>query len=56
MQSGSDGGKSACSAGEPGSVPGSQDPLEQEMATHSSTPAWRIPRRGAWQATDQGVT
>jgi len=20
-----------------------QDPLEKEMATHSSTPAWRIP-------------
>ena len=23
---------------------GWEDPLEQEMATHSSIPAWRIPR------------
>ena len=23
-------------AGEPGSIPGSEDPLEKEMATHSS--------------------
>ena len=23
---------------------GQEDPLEKEMATHSSTPAWRIPR------------
>ena len=22
---------------------GQEDPLEKEMATHSSTPAWRIP-------------
>ena len=26
-----------------GSVPGSGDPLEKEMATRSSVPAWRIP-------------
>ena len=26
-----------------GSVPGWEDPLEQEMATHSSVLAWRIP-------------
>ena len=25
-----------------GSVPGSEDPLEEEMATHSSILAWRI--------------
>ena len=30
-------------AGDMGSIPGSEDPLEKEMATHSSTPAWRIP-------------
>ena len=24
---------------------GQEDPLEKEMATHSSTPAWRIPWR-----------
>ena len=28
---------------------GQEDPLEEEMATHSSIHAWRIPRdRGAW--------
>ena len=25
---------------------GGEDPLEEEMATHSSLPAWRIPWRG----------
>ena len=25
-------------------IPGLEDPLEEEMATHSSIPAWRIPR------------
>ena len=31
---------------------GQEDPLEKEMATHSSILAWRIPmERGAWQAT-----
>ena len=42
---GSDGEESACSARDPGSIPGSEDPLEKEMATHSSTLAWRIPWR-----------
>ena len=27
----------------PGSIPGSEDPLEKEMANHSSILAWRIP-------------
>ena len=40
---GSDGKASACNAGDPGSIPGSEDPLEKEMATHSSTLAWKIP-------------
>ena len=26
-----------------GSIPGSEDPLEKEMATHSSILAWEIP-------------
>ena len=26
-----------------GSIPGGEDPLEKEMMTHSSSPAWRIP-------------
>ena len=30
-------------AGDTGSIPGQEDPLEEEKATHSSIPAWRIP-------------
>ena len=31
---------------------GREDPLEKEMATHSSILAWKIPwTRGAWRAT-----
>jgi len=41
---GSDGKASACNAGDLGSVPGSEDALEKEMAIHSSTLAWKIPR------------
>ena len=46
--------ESACSAGDPGSIPGSGDPLEKEMATHSSILAWRIPwteKPGGLQST-----
>ena len=33
-----------------------EDPLEKEMATHSSILAWRIPMDGgAWWATVHGV-
>ena len=36
---------------------GLEDPLEREMATHSSILACRIPMdRGAWRATVRGVT
>ena len=35
---------------------GWEDPLEEDMATHSSIPAWRISMdRGAWWATVHGV-
>ena len=35
---------------------GWEDPLEEDMATHSSILAWRIPRdRGAWWAIVPGV-
>ena len=35
---------SAEDAGDAGSIPGEEeDPLEEEMATHSSTLAWRLP-------------
>ena len=31
--------------------------LEEDIATHSSIPAWRIPMdRGSWQATVHGVS
>ena len=37
-------GKSACNAGDLGSIPlGWEDPLEEGKATHSSILAWRIP-------------
>ena len=38
---GSDGKKSACNAGDLGSL-GWEDPLEKEMATHSNILAWEI--------------
>ena len=44
MDGGSDGKVSARNVGHLGSIPGFEDPLEQEMATHSSILAWRIPR------------
>ena len=34
-----------------------EDPLEEEMATHSSILAWKNPMgKGAWQVTAQRVT
>ena len=30
-------------AGDPGLIPGLEDPLEKEMATHFSIIVWRIP-------------
>ena len=33
----------ACDMGDPGSIPGWEDPLEKGMATHSSILAWKIP-------------
>ena len=36
---------------------GQEDPLEKEMAIHSSVHAWKSPMdRGAWWATVQGLT
>ena len=35
---------------------GQEHPVEEEMATHSSIPAWKIPWiRGASQATVHGI-
>ena len=42
LPSGSDGKESAYNAGDPGSIPGPEDPLEKGMATHFSILAWRI--------------
>ena len=39
----SDGKESTCNAGDPGLIPGLDDPLEKRTATHSSILAWRIP-------------
>ena len=33
----------AYNEGDPGSIPGREDPLEKEMAIYSSIPAWEIP-------------
>ena len=42
---GSDGKESACNAGDRvQSLHWGEDPLEKEMATHSSILSWRIPR------------
>ena len=35
--------KSACNTGDPGSIPGLESLLEEEMETHSSILAWRTP-------------
>ena len=40
---GSDGKASACNAGDRVRFLGREDPLEKEMAIHSSTLAWKIP-------------
>ena len=37
------GKESPCNAGDAGSIPGQEDPLEDEMATHSNILAWKIP-------------
>ena len=40
---GSDGKESACNAGDVGLILSQENPLEEEMATHSTILAWRIP-------------
>ena len=45
MPGGSEVKASAWNAGDPGWSLGWEDPMEKEMATHSSTLAWRIPWR-----------
>ena len=49
--------ESTCNAGDLAFILGWEDPLEEGTATHSSILAWRIHMdKGAWQATDHGVT
>ena len=48
---GSDSKESACKAGDPGSIPGSERSPEKEMATHSSILAWEI----AWTEEPGGL-
>ena len=45
------GNESACSAGDTGSIPGSRNPLEKEMATHSSILAWK----SLWTGEPEGL-
>ena len=35
--------ETSCNSGDLGSSLGQEDPLEKEMTTHSSIPAWEIP-------------
>ena len=35
--------KPTCNEGDTGLIPGRKDPLEKELATHSSTLAWETP-------------
>ena len=51
IHSGSDGKESACTAGDPGSIPVLEVPLEKDIETHSSILAWRIP----WTEKSGGV-
>ena len=42
-------------AGDTGLIPGQEDPLQEEMVTHSSILAWRIPWTGARRVTVHGA-
>ena len=53
---GSDSKTSVCNAGDQGSRPSSEDPLEKEMAIHSSTIAWKIPWKEKLGSPQSGVT
>ena len=52
----SDGKESTCNAGDLGSIPGREDPLEKGMATHPNILARRMLERGACWATVHVVT
>ena len=53
---GSGGKEAACNAGDLGSIPGSEDPLEKGTAIHFSTLGLENPMdRGAWWATVHSI-
>ena len=41
---------------EMGSIPGSEDALEKEMATHSSILAWRLMGYSSWDHKESDMT
>ena len=43
--------ESTCNAGDLGLIPEQEDPLEKEMAAHSSVLAWRVP----WTEEPRGL-
>ena len=45
------GKESACNGGDPGSIPGLEDPMEKGKATHCSILAWSIP----WTIQSMGL-
>ena len=46
----------SANAGDMSSIPGQEDPLEKEMATHYSILAWKNSLdRGSWWVTVHGV-
>ena len=55
---GSDGKESACNGETWVQSLGQEDPLEEEMATHSSILAWRIPQMGCspWDCNESDTT
>ena len=54
---GSDGKESACSAGDLGSIPGLEDPLEESMAVCSSILAWRsLVGYSPWDCKESDMT
>ena len=53
---GSDSKEFACNVGDLGLIPGLGNPLEEGMATHSSSLAWRIPWTIPWGCKESDMT
>ena len=52
----SNGKEYACNAGDLGSIPDQEDPLAEEMATHSSILAWETPWDSPWGNKESDTT